>query len=122
MNNSLYLYIVGFYICCGSLFWYIAQLVEQLTVNQKVCRFESYCASYSSLFSTTKNRGNKNERCEICLIQISKKEAIKLNKEYGVNYGENGISHTRSCHNKRKTYYMCKSYKNMDALNKLRNK
>lgn len=66
--------------------------------------------------------GNKNERCEICLIQISKREASVLNEKYGIKYGEYGISHTCSCHNKRKTYYLCTSYQNMTAYNEMKNK
>lgn len=53
------------------------------------------------------------------MIKISKKDALKLNKEYGIMFGENGISHTCSCHRNRKTYYLCANRKNMDAYNKI---
>ena len=53
------------------------------------------------------------------LIQISKKEAQILNKNYGVPFHENGISHTYSKH---KHYYLCENKKNMNYLQKIRNK
>lgn len=50
------------------------------------------------------------------MIKISSKEAKALAK-MGVNYGENGISHTHS-HNRH--YFLCESKKNISILEKLR--
>lgn len=50
------------------------------------------------------------------MIKISRKEAKALVK-LGVNYGENGISHT---HNHNVHYFLCESKKNMSILEKLR--
>jgi hypothetical protein len=52
------------------------------------------------------------------MIKISNFEAKKLN-ELGVNYGENGISHTYG-HNRH--YFLCESKKNMNMLEQLRQK
>ena len=52
------------------------------------------------------------------MVKISKEEAKKLNA-LGIQYGENGISHTHS-HNKH--YFLCESKKNMYTLNELRKK
>jgi hypothetical protein len=62
--------------------------------------------------------GNIKKNEENILIKISSKEAKELNK-LGVNYGENGISHTHSHH---KTYFLCESKKNMYLISKLREK
>lgn len=56
------------------------------------------------------------------LVKISKEDAKTLNKEYGIPYGSYGISHTDSCSHKRKTYYLCTSFKNMKAYNAIRAK
>lgn len=50
------------------------------------------------------------------LIKIKKEDAIKLNKEYGVCYGENGISKTHSHH---PHYYLCCSEYNLQSLLKI---
>ena len=55
------------------------------------------------------------------MIKISKEIAQKLNSDYGVPYGENGISHTLG-KRKKKTYYLCESAKNMQKLQKLTTK
>lgn len=47
------------------------------------------------------------------MIKISKEEALKLNKEHGVKFGENGISHTHGHH---KNYYLTESEYNLRAL------
>lgn len=47
------------------------------------------------------------------MIKISKEEALKLNKEYGVKFGENGISHTHGHH---KNYYLTESEYNLRTL------
>ena len=52
------------------------------------------------------------------MIKITKQEAKKL-YELGVQYGENGISHT---HNHKRHYFLCESKKNLNILNKLRKK
>lgn len=56
------------------------------------------------------------------MVKISKEDAKTLNKEYGIPYGSYGISHTDSCSHKRKTYYLCTSFKNMKAYNAIRAK
>lgn len=47
------------------------------------------------------------------LIKISKDAAHKLNKEYGVKFGENGISKTTTKH---PNYYLCESEYNLRSL------
>lgn len=51
------------------------------------------------------------------LIKISKSDAIKLNKDYGIPYGNNGISHTVS---NVRTYYLCESEYNMKMLRRIK--
>lgn len=58
---------------------------------------------------------------EKILIKISKEIAQELNRNYGVPYGENGISHTLG-KSKKKTYYLCESSKNMQKLQVLTTK
>lgn len=48
------------------------------------------------------------------MIKISKEIAHKLNRDYGVPFGENGISHTYS--GKKKSYYLCESKRNIQSL------
>ena len=57
----------------------------------------------------------KNE--EKILIKISKEIAQELNRNYGVPYGENGISRTHGHHKK---YFLCESRKNLSLLSKIR--
>lgn len=45
------------------------------------------------------------------MIQITKQEALELNKKYGVPFGENGISRTYS--GRRHKYYLCEVARNM---------
>ena len=52
------------------------------------------------------------------MIQIAKEIAHKLNKEYGVVFGENGISKSGTG----RKFYLCESKYNMNALNKLTNR
>lgn len=47
------------------------------------------------------------------MIKINKEDALKLNKEYGVKFGENGISHT---HGHNKNYYLTESEYNLRSL------
>lgn len=47
------------------------------------------------------------------MIKISKEAAHKLHNEYGIRFGENGISHTKTHH---KTYYLTESERNLRAL------
>ena len=49
------------------------------------------------------------------ILLISKELAHKLNKEYGVKFGEGGISTSKTRHKK---YYLCTREKNMIALKK----
>ena len=49
------------------------------------------------------------------ILLISKELAHKLNKEYGVKFGEGGISTSKTRHRK---YYLCERQKNMIALEK----
>ena len=62
-------------------------------------------------------RVNKSKDVKI-ILEISKKLAIKLNKEYKVPFGENGISTSKTSHKK---YYICESKRNKDLLAKLSN-
>jgi hypothetical protein len=55
------------------------------------------------------------------MIKISKEIAQELNSNYGVPYGENGISHTLG-KGKKKTHYLCESARNMKLLEKLKTK
>lgn len=48
------------------------------------------------------------------MIKISKEIAHKLNNDYGVPFGENGIS--RTCSHKKKNYYLCMSEDNMEKF------
>lgn len=48
------------------------------------------------------------------MIKISKEAAHKLNKEFKIRFGENGISHTKNSHHR--TYYLCESENNLRAL------
>ena len=50
------------------------------------------------------------------ILLISKEIAHKLNKEFGVPFGENGISTSKTNHKK---YYLCESRKNLSLLKKL---
>ena len=49
------------------------------------------------------------------IILISKEIAHKLNKEFGVPFGENGISVSGT----RRKYYLCESRKNLSLLKKV---
>ena len=49
------------------------------------------------------------------ILLISKEIAHKLNKEFGVPFGENGISVSGT----RRKYYLCESRKNLSLLKKL---
>lgn len=55
------------------------------------------------------------------MIKISQEIAQKLNSNYGVPYGENGISNTVG-KGKKKTYYLCESPRNVRFLEKLTTK
>jgi hypothetical protein len=50
------------------------------------------------------------------LILISKEIAHKLHNEYGVRFGENGISTSKT---KYKKYYLCESSRNLGLLKRL---
>ena len=53
----------------------------------------------------------------IVIIPITKDEAQRLNKEYGVKFGSYGISHSYSRHKK---YYLRECKNNLRALNEIR--
>lgn len=53
------------------------------------------------------------EKRKKSMIKISKEYAMRLNKEYGVNFGENGISRTHGHH---KNYFLCESEDNLRKL------
>ena len=50
------------------------------------------------------------------ILLINKEIAHKLNKEFGVPFGENGISTSKTNYKK---YYLCESSKNLSLLKKL---
>lgn len=50
------------------------------------------------------------------IIPISKKTAHILNKEYGVPFGYEGISTSKT---KSKKYYLCTSKRNLSLLSKI---
>ena len=52
------------------------------------------------------------------IILITKEQALKLNKEYGVPFGYEGISSTGKLNGRHK-YYLCESRKNLSLLKKL---
>lgn len=53
----------------------------------------------------------------IIIIPITKDEAQRLNKEYGVKFGSYGISST---HTKHKKFFLTESKNNLDALNEIK--
>ena len=61
-------------------------------------------------------RINTNRKKETIIILISKEIAHKLNKDFGVPFGENGVSTSKTNHKK---YYLCESHKNLSLLKKL---
>ena len=65
-------------------------------------------ATLSYRINTKQKEGNN-------ILLISKEIAHKLNKEFGVPFGENGISVSGT----RRKYYLCESRKNLSLLEKL---
>ena len=53
----------------------------------------------------------------IKIVQITKQEAMILNRDYKIRYAENGISHT---YTKNRKYYLCERTYNINALEKIR--
>ena len=53
----------------------------------------------------------------IVIIPITKDEAQRLNKEYGVKFGDYGISST---HTKHKNFFLTENRSNLNALNEIR--
>ena len=53
---------------------------------------------------------------KLFLIKISKEDAKCLNKEYGIKFGEGGISHS---YTKNRKYYLCESKYNMNIFRKM---
>ena len=68
-------------------------------------------ATLSYRINTKQKEGNN-------ILLISKEIAHKLNKEFGVPFGENGISSTGKLNGRHK-YYLCESHKNLSLLKKL---
>ena len=68
--------------------------------------------------ATISYRINTNRKKENKILLISKEIAHKLNKEFGVPFGENGISSTGK-ENGRHKYYLCESSKNLSLLKKV---
>ena len=68
-------------------------------------------ATLSYRINTKQKEGNN-------ILLISKEIAHKLNKEFGVPFGENGISLTGK-ENGRHKYYLCESSKNKEFLSKV---
>ena len=62
--------------------------------------------------------GIQNRKKASIIKLISKEIAHKLNKEFGVPFGENGISSTGK-ENGRHKYYLCESRKNLSLLKRL---
>lgn len=59
---------------------------------------------------------NNNMKVVKKIIPISKKTAHKLNKEYGVPFGYEGISTSKT---KNKKFYLCESKHNLSLLSKI---
>lgn len=72
-------------------------------------------ASSNLAVAILSNRINLYRKKVTIILLISKKLAHKLNKEYGVPFGEGGISTSKTKHKK---YYLCERHKNMIALEK----
>ena len=53
----------------------------------------------------------------IVIIPITKDEAQRLNNEYGVKFGDYGISST---HTKHKNFFLTENRTNLNALNEIR--
>ena len=53
----------------------------------------------------------------IIIIPITKDEAQRLNKEYGIKFGDYGISST---HTKHKKFFLAENRTNLNALNEIR--
>ena len=68
-------------------------------------------ATLSYRINTKQKEGNN-------ILLISKEIAHKLNKEFGIPFGENGISSTGKLNGRHK-YYLCESRKNLSLLKKL---
>ena len=68
-------------------------------------------ATLSYRINTKQKEGNN-------ILLISKEIAHKLNKEFGVPFGENGISTTGKLNGRHK-YYLCESSKNKEFLSKV---
>lgn len=78
-------------------------------------RFDS-CASATTLLL---RRNSNRKKVYFSLIKITKQEMLYLQGK-GIQFGENGITHTSSRH--RRTYYLTESRKCMMLLNEYRNK
>lgn len=63
--------------------------------------------------------GNIKKIEERKLVDITKREAHILNKEHGIPFKDDGISHSYTKHKK---FYLCPSPDNMEALKEVRSK
>lgn len=76
---------------------------------------------YLTGFSLTKEsqtfRGKIHKERVIVIIPITKDEAQRLNKEYGVKFGDYGVSST---HTKHKKFFLTENRTNLNALNEIR--
>lgn len=89
---------------------------ESSGLINRVCRgFKSYYPNYLSLLQIQRNL--KRKVC-INIVLITKQEKEYLVK-HGVPYAEGGVSHSESCH-KRKKFYLCENARNMRLLENYR--
>ena len=77
-------------------------------------KFKPCIASFHS--SIAKRISNESEW--IIIILITKEQALKLNKEYGIPFGYEGISSTGK-ENGRHKYYLCENKENLSLLKKV---
>ena len=55
------------------------------------------------------------------MVKISSKEAESLHKNYGINYGDGGISVHGRFKTRGKSHYLCESSYNMKCLQEVKN-
>ena len=96
------------------LFSYITSFLFYATAGYKLA------VALNVIRANTNTNKSKYKNKEVnCLIQISKEEAMQLNGQYRIPFGENGIMITRS--NRRHKYYLCELEKNIRCFNKVHN-
>ena len=84
--------------------------LSRLTHSQEIAR--------SNRAVATTLLGIQNGKKVNKILLISKEIAHKLNKEFCVPFGENGISSTGKLNGRHK-YYLCESRKNLSLLKRL---